>query len=102
MSSLTAIDRLREIPGILRTPLEDQVWSIPSSPGGSIPRGAITEVFGKNGVGRTKVFLELMKAHPELRAAWVEKELSFFPPCLKREGIDEFLYREAGCQDLGL
>lgn len=91
------LELLREIPGILKTSPEENVWTHPLLPHG-VPRGAITEVARANGTGRTAFVLELLAAHPEQRAAWVEDEISVYPPALPLYGVamERLLFVEAG------
>ena len=89
--------QLRELPGILKTPLEENVWTHPTLPHG-VPRGALTEVARPTGAGRTSFVLDLLAGHPGQRAAWIEGELSFYPPALPLHGVDmgRVLFIEAG------
>mgnify|MGYP001576644081 CR=1 FL=1 len=81
------LSELRELPGLIQVPLEENTLAC-SKVSGGIPRGAITEIAHSNGSGRTQVFLQLLREHPPLRAAWVERELSLNPAALPLEGID--------------
>ncbi len=91
------LELLRELPGILKHSPEENIWEHPTIPHG-IPRGAITEVARPSGTGRTAFVLELLAAHPTQRAAWIEDELSFYPPALPLYGVDmnQLLFVEAG------
>ena len=60
-----------------------------------IPRGAITQI---SGPGSTEALLALLRGHPELKAAWVERRLSAYPEGLVERGVDlgQILFVEAG------
>jgi hypothetical protein len=83
------LEHLREIPGILKISPESFEQNQLKSPatGESFPRGALSEVCAQTGRGRTQVFLSLLRENPSLRAAWIERELTFFPPHLLEQGL---------------
>ncbi len=77
---------LREIPGILKiSPEKNQLRS--SFLKDSIPRGSLSEICSRTGGGRTQAFLSLLRENPTLRVAWIERELTFFPPHLLEQGL---------------
>jgi hypothetical protein len=69
---------------------------------GKIPRGAITEVSGTLGSGRTELVLQFLSEHPELRVAWIEEELSIYPCAFPQHGVgmERVLFVDAGPEAL--
>lgn len=63
------------------------------SPG--FPKGRISEV---TGVGKTEFIIKFLKENPELRVAWIEKEVSIYPcACVqKKASLKRILFIEAG------
>ena len=53
-----------------------------------LPLGALTQLVGPAGGGKTEALLALAAAHPGLRLAWVERRLSAYPPGLASRGLD--------------
>jgi hypothetical protein len=46
---------------------------------GGLPRGALIEVSGDTGSGKTQVVLKLLAENPSLRVAWIEKDFTIYP-----------------------
>lgn len=65
--------------------------------GAGIPKGAITEI---SGVGKTEFVTQILYEHPDLRVAWIEKDLSVFPFALWQRslGLQRILFIESGKQ----
>lgn len=97
VESRKKLELLRELPGILKISPEENVLPHPALSAG-VPRGAITEVARANGTGRTTFILDLLSANPDQRCAWIEDELTFYPPALTLHGIDprQVFFVEAG------
>jgi recombination protein RecA len=57
---------------------------------GGIPRGAITEIFGDEGIGKTSACLQLVANAQKqgLRCLWADVEYSFIPGYAKILGVD--------------
>jgi hypothetical protein len=91
------LEVLRELPGILKISPEENVLPHPALSAG-VPRGAITEVARATGTGRTSFILDLLAANPASRCAWIEEEITFYPPVLHLHGIDpqQVFFVEAG------
>ena len=65
-----------------------------------IPRGAITEISGADGSGKTEVVLRFLAEHPGMRVAWIETELTAYPCTFMQMNVDlvRVLFVEAGEQ----
>lgn len=63
-----------------------------------IPQGALSEISGRQGAGKSGLVLELLAAHPGIRGAWIEPELTAYPRAFPSYGIapDRILFVEAG------
>jgi hypothetical protein len=55
---------------------------------GGIARGALTEVSGPAGGGKTEVVLRFLAENPKLRAAWIEEALSVYPCAFPLHGVN--------------
>jgi hypothetical protein len=53
-----------------------------------IPRGAITEVSGRSGGGKTELVLRFLAENPEARVAWVEEELTIYPCAFPQNRVE--------------
>ena len=62
-----------------------------------IPRGAITEVSGRSGSGKTELVLKFLAENPEARVAWIEEELTIYPCAFpqNRVGLERVLFIDA-------
>jgi hypothetical protein len=60
--------------------------------------GALTQVVAPSGGGKTEAVLDLLAAHPGMKAAWVEKRLTAYPPGMVQHGarLDLLLFVEGG------
>lgn len=60
--------------------------------------GALTQVIAPAGGGKTEAVLDLLGAHPGLKAAWVEKRMTAYPPGMIQHGarLDFLLFVEGG------
>lgn len=67
-----------------------------------IPRGAITELSGAHGCGKTDFVLRLIAENPKVHIAWVEDELSIYPCAFEQRGVQlgRVLFAEAQDQAL--
>lgn len=53
-----------------------------------LPQGAITEILGAPGSGKTEAVLRFLAAHPELRVAWIEEDFTIYPCAFPQRGVD--------------
>lgn len=51
------------------------------------PRGALTEVFGALGSGKTEVVLQWIASTSGSRIAWVEKDFTIYPIAFPQQGV---------------
>lgn len=58
----------------------------PQVPGG-IPQGGLSEFCGPAGGGKTELLLFFLQAHPQMRVAWIEAELSIYPRVFDLFGV---------------
>ncbi len=100
-------DLLKTMPFLLRDrDLEDRVtqgYLCPGLPGGRLPRGALTELSGPLGCGKTEWLLrEVLAQHPTLRIAWIERQSNRYPLCFPQHqvSLERVLFIEAGDQGL--
>lgn len=65
---------------------------------GGIPRGALIEVSGPMGTGKTAWMASFLTEQNQQRAAWIEESLSVYPCALAQAGVDlsRLLFVEAG------
>ncbi len=84
---MAATDRIKELKLLINAadltlPRESLV-----APGLSegIPRGAIVELLGPS---RTEWFIQFLKAHPERRTFWAEREQQILPTAIHQRGVD--------------
>ncbi len=56
---------------------------------GGLPKGALTEISGALGSGKTESVLRIVIENPELRVAWLEKQWSLYPYALARSHAGE-------------
>ena len=78
-------------------------WSCPGIPRGRFPRGALIELSGKLGTGKTEWLLrEFFAAHPEPRIAWLEKSATIYPPAFPQNcvSLERVLFVECGTEML--
>jgi hypothetical protein len=93
--------RLRALPGILNAAAEDTTAgaALPFSllPLG-LPRGALTELSGPDGGGKTEAAIRALAENPEVRAAWVEESLTVYPCAFPALGVpmERVLFAEPG------
>ncbi|MBC7692928.1 MAG: hypothetical protein H7222_14290 [Methylotenera sp.] len=68
----------------------NDVWSFSALPEGTlgIPRGAITEISGRHGTGKTQLVLNFLTENPTTRAAWIEEDLTIYPRAIWQKKID--------------
>ncbi len=64
---------------------------------GEIPRGALVEVSGALGCGKTEAVLQLLSENPEVRTAWVEENLTLYPVAFQqlRARLERMLFVDA-------
>lgn len=64
---------------------------------GGLPKGAVVEVSGSSGGGKTEVVLRFLAENPEARVAWIEDELTIYPCAFpqNRVGLERVLFVES-------
>jgi hypothetical protein len=95
---------LREMTGVLKGEPEAESFrfSLLESAGAEaegyagVPRGALIEMSGAAGGGKTEALLRLVSENPETRVAWVEERFTIFPSALPQHGVslDRILFVE--------
>jgi hypothetical protein len=62
-----------------------------------LPKGAVVEVSGRPGGGKTEVVLRFLSENPEARVAWIEDELTVYPCAFpqNRVGLERVLFVES-------
>src|SRR5689334_18183764 len=62
-----------------------------------LPKGAVVEVSGSAGGGKTEVVLRFLSENPETRVAWIEDELTIYPCAFpqNRVGLERVLFVES-------
>ena len=83
----TKLQLLRQIPGV--TSASDVSNHTPfSRVENGMPRGALIEIGGCPGSGKTELVLQFLAENPKLRVAWIEKEFSIYPCAFAEHEID--------------
>jgi hypothetical protein len=62
-----------------------------------LPKGAVVEVSGQAGGGKTEVVLRFLSENPDARVAWIEDELTIYPCAFpqNRVGLERVLFVES-------
>lgn len=86
------IAELREKMGAIARIDPQSGWQMPKTDL-TIPRGSLVELLGNS--SREWLF-EVFLAHPDSRIAWIEPQLSLFPPAVAQRGVSlsRFLFLE--------
>ena len=65
------------------------------------PKGAVVEVSGSAGGGKTEIVLRFLAENPEARVAWIEDEMTVYPCAFpqNRVGLERVLFVESRPQD---
>ena len=66
-----------------------------------LPKGAVVEVSGSAGGGKTEIVLRFLAENPEARVAWIEDEMTVYPCAFpqNRVGLERVLFVESRPQD---
>lgn len=69
---------------------------------GGIPRGALTEISGSAGGGKTEVVLRLLAENPEIKVAWIEANFTLYPCRMAQQkvALDRVLFVETSIEYL--
>lgn len=102
MSNLTSRvqQRIEELKSLIKahTPAM-QHESLPVSvfPQG-IPQAGVTEISGELGMGKTEAVLQLLVENPLKKVAWIEDQMTVYPPAFAQRGIQlsRLLFVEGG------
>lgn len=67
-----------------------------------IPRGAITEISGTPGSGKSEFLLRFLAEHASLKTAWIEDQFTAYPCAFPQMGVslERVLFAEAGAESL--
>lgn len=67
-----------------------------------IPRGALTEISGRAGGGKTEVVLRLLAENPEIKVAWIEENFTLYPCRMAQQkvALDRVLFVETSTEYL--
>lgn len=98
--SLSAIANLRELQSLV-SPRRREIYAFSDYAKG-IPRGAITEISGAHGSGKTELALRFIAENPKAHVAWVEDQFTAYPCAFAQHGVElgRVLFAEAGDQAL--
>ncbi len=98
------LEKLRSISGVLKglPPSRDALfWEQADL---SVPRGALTEVSGPFGSGKTEAVVKFIAQHQHSlgRVAWIEDRFSAYPTGFLQHGVDlsRMLFIEGGAESL--
>lgn len=66
-----------------------------------LPRGALVEISGAPGCGKTEVLLQFLAENPKLRIAWIESDFTIYPCAFPehRVGLERILFVEPADDD---
>ena len=81
------IEGLRRKLGELERPFAQESYLFSCVEGG-IPTGAITEVSGSMGGGKTELVLRFLAENDDLRVAWIEDRFTVYPAAFPEAGVD--------------
>lgn len=97
----TSLAELKSLSGILKIQPSRETFAFSAWKDG-IPRGAITEISGPPGCGKSEAILRFLAENPKLRAAWIEEQLTAYPCAFPQQGVglDRVLFAEPGEQTL--
>ena len=81
-----SLDQLRALPGLMTAP---PLWeSFPfRGLARGIPRGALTELSGPWGGGKTETVMQFLTQNPLQKTVWIEKTLTVFPTAFADHGV---------------
>ncbi|MEO5969500.1 MAG: hypothetical protein ABIQ95_06200 [Bdellovibrionia bacterium] len=67
-----------------------------------IPRGALTEISGRAGGGKTEAVLRLLAENPEVKVAWIEENFTLYPCRMAQQkvALDRVLFIETSAEYL--
>jgi len=81
------LEKLKKLNGILNDLPQYEVYPFSLFRKG-IPRGAVTEVSGEPGSGKTELILNFLSESTQLRVAWIEEEMTIYPCAFPMKGVD--------------
>lgn len=97
---------LAEIPGVKQghgMPQREffQFPAIGTKPLSGLPRGAIIELSGLPGAGKTELVLKFLAVNPQARVAWMEQEFTAYPCAFPQQGVrlDRVLFVQVTAAD---
>jgi hypothetical protein len=93
-----ALHLIQSLPGLLSFHARPAAESFRFSQlEGGLPKGAVVEVSGPSGGGKTEVVLRFLSENPEARVAWIEDELTVYPCAFpqNRVGLERVLFVES-------
>ncbi|HUP56075.1 MAG TPA: hypothetical protein VM598_01390 [Bdellovibrionota bacterium] len=78
-----------------------QFPAIGATPMGGLPRGAIIEISGVPGAGKTELVLKFLAVNPQARVAWIEQEFTAYPCAFPQQGVrlDRVLFVQVTSDD---
>jgi hypothetical protein len=79
----TTLNELKALPGLIRHWPEKRKHAFSLWPDGW-PGGALVELCGQPGSGKTEVIFQFLSENPLLRTVWIEEGLSIYPPAFAR------------------
>ena len=98
------LERLRSISGVLKSPPPSRDALLWEHAEVSVPRGALTEVSGPYGSGKTEALLKFIAAHQQAlgRVAWIEDRFTAYPTGFLQQGVDlsRLLFIEGGAESI--
>lgn len=102
------LSALKELPGLItlgaldRTPASQWEGLSFSLLEDGLPKGALIEVSGAAGSGKTEITLRFLAENPRLRVAWIESEWTAYPCAFEqhRVSLSRVLFLESGHEAL--
>ncbi|NDD91673.1 hypothetical protein EBZ37_06275 [bacterium] len=101
---MAKLEKLRSITGVLKNlpPMRESLfWEQAST---SVPRGALTEISGPLGSGKTEAVLKFLAEHQSIlgRIAWIEDRFTGYPSGFLQHGVElsRLLFIEGGTESL--
>lgn len=98
------LEKLRSISGVLPCPPPSREALSWEQADVSVPRGALTEVSGPFGSGKTEAVVKFIARHQESlgRVAWIEDRFTAYPTGFLQHGVDlsRMLFIEGGAESI--
>jgi len=96
VSDRPVLSELRNLPGVLPSPMKSREALPFSLKKGGLPRGSLIEISGGLGQGKTEALISFLAENRNLKTAWIESSLNLNPFCFwqNRVSLGNILFIE--------